>query len=115
MKLIEWFKSRLFSKETTKNLLPIREEEKNKDEQLGPDWKLDPDWIGNPMSKEEEELVAAVATSIVAGDKPDSYFRIRKISPIDEDYELAGILCTTIAAGESPDSSFQVKRIQRIK
>lgn len=109
MKLKEWLKIRLFSKETTKLPHPLVEEEKKKDQ------ILDPDWIGNPMTKEEEEIVAVVATSIVAGDKPDSYFKIRKIIPIDEDYELAGILCTTIAAGERPDSSFQVKRIQRIK
>ena len=104
-----WFKNKLFSKKSNKLPLPVIKEEET--EKI----ILDPDWIGNPMTKEEEELVAAVATSIVAGNQPDSYFRICKIIPIDEDYELAGVLCATIAAGERPDSSFRVNRIQRVK
>jgi len=104
-----WFKSKFFSKESKKLPLPVIKEEGK--EKIIPN----PDWIGNPMTKEEEELVAAVATSIVAGNQPDSYFRICKIIPIDEDYELAGVLCAAIAAGERPDSSFRVKRIQRVQ
>ena len=107
-----WFKNKFFSKESKK--LPLQVIKEIKEEETE---KIisSPDWIGSPMTKEEEELVAAVATSIVAGDKPDSYFRICQIIPIDQDYELAGVLCATIAAGEKPDSSFRVKRIQRVK
>lgn len=67
-----------------------------------------------PVSSAEKEEVAVIASSILAGDQPNSVIRIKEIKRIDIEKEIAAVIVAAIAAEAKPQSTFVLRSITRI-
>lgn len=63
----------------------------------------------------EHELVSVIASSIAAGDHPDSEFRIKNIQMRNPEAERVAVIASAMAAGTEKDSQFVVRRIKKRK
>lgn len=103
---------RLFSKsrETT-NISEIKE--KNRHQTVDEAWEEVPAYI--PATSEDFQLVSVIASSIAAGDHPDSHFKVKRILKRNPESLTVSLIASSIAAGDYPDSQFVVKTIKRKK
>ena len=67
-----------------------------------------------PVSQEDKELVAAIASAILVNDDSDVTVQVKNITKIDLEKEIAAAIIGAIAAGDHPASQFRLKSIARI-
>ncbi|SYZ80145.1 hypothetical protein [Trichococcus shcherbakoviae] len=67
-----------------------------------------------PVSQEDKELVAAIASAILVHDDSDVTVQVKGITEIDLEKEIAATIIGAIAAGNHPASQFRLKSIARI-
>ncbi|CZQ89505.1 hypothetical protein [Trichococcus collinsii] len=67
-----------------------------------------------PVSQEDKELVAAIASAILVHDDTDVTVQVKSITGIDLEKEIAAAIIGAIAAGDHPASQFRLKSIARI-
>lgn len=67
-----------------------------------------------PVSQEDKELVAAIASAILVHDDSDVTVQVKSITEIDLEKEIAAAIIGAIAAGDHPASQFRLKSIARI-
>ncbi|MGA9519394.1 MAG: hypothetical protein WBV27_11465 [Trichococcus sp.] len=67
-----------------------------------------------PVSQEDKELVAAIASAILVHDDSDVTVQVKGITEIDLEKEIAAAIIGAIAAGDHPASQFRLKSIARI-
>ena len=67
-----------------------------------------------PVSQEDKELVAAIASAILVHDDSDVTVQVKNITEIDLEKEIAAAIIGAIAAGDHPASQFRLKSIARI-
>lgn len=77
------------------------------------DWEELPAYID--VDEEERELVSVIASSIAAGDNPESQFVIKKIQKISPEARKVSIIATALAAGNDSKSEFVIKKIKQRK
>ncbi|BCA86731.1 hypothetical protein EsVE80_22540 [Enterococcus saigonensis] len=79
--------------------------------------KTEPLWQEVPAYIETDsknyELVSVIASAIMAGDKSDSQFVVKRILERNPEAELVSIISASIAAGEQEDSQLTVKKIMK--
>ena len=63
----------------------------------------------------EKELVTVIASSILAGDKSDSSWRLKKILLRNDEKAIVTVIASAILAGDKPESTFRVRSIVRTK
>lgn len=64
---------------------------------------------------EEYALVSVIATSLAAGEQPDTQFKIKKILKRNPEAKLVSLVAASLAAGALDDSQFIVKKIAKKK
>jgi len=67
-----------------------------------------------PVSQEEKELVAAIASAVLVHDDSDVTVQVKSITGIYLEKEIAAAIIGAIAAGDHPASQFRLKSIARI-
>ncbi|MGT2832163.1 hypothetical protein [Streptococcus halotolerans] len=103
---------RLFSKSKESHNFP-KSEENNRSYSVVEEWEDVPAYI--PATSEDFQLVSVIASSIAAGDNPDSQFKVKRILKRNPESLIVSLLASSIAAGDNPDSQFVVKSIKRKK
>ena len=68
-----------------------------------------------PVDQDEKELVTLIASSILAGDRPNSEYRVKTILRRNDEKAVVTAIASAIMAGDNPESTFQVRKIKRIK
>lgn len=68
-----------------------------------------------PVNQEEKELVTLIASSILAGDRQNSEYHVKKIYRRNDERAVVAAIASSILAGDSPESTFQIRTIERIK
>ncbi|MFL4358869.1 hypothetical protein [Streptococcus uberis] len=61
------------------------------------------------------QLVSLIASSIAAGDYPESQFVVKRILQRNPEVVNLSLIATSIASGDAPDSQFNVKAIYQKK
>ncbi|WP_438835894.1 hypothetical protein [Streptococcus pluranimalium] len=103
---------RLFSKSKEATDLP-KIEERNRSQTSDEEWEEVSAYI--PATSEDFQLVSVIASSIAAGDYPDSQFKVKSILKRNPESLTVSLISSSIAAGDYPDSQFVVKSIKRKK
>ena len=67
-----------------------------------------------PVSQEDKELVAAIASAILVHNDSDVTVQVKSITEIDLEKEIAAAIIGAIAAGDYPASQFRLNSIARI-
>ena len=67
-----------------------------------------------PVTDEERETVSVIASSILAGDRPDSIIKVRSVTGIDLDKEAAAAIVGAVLSAERSDTVFRLKSITEI-
>ena len=67
--------------------------------------------IAKPAGQEEKELVSIITSAIMAGDNPDTHFKIKNVYAIDENKEVAAVVAAAVAAGDKPNSHIRLKSV----
>ena len=67
-----------------------------------------------PVTDEEREIVSVIASSILAGDRPESTVKVRSITGIDLDKEAAAAIVGAVLSAERSDTVFRLKSITEI-
>lgn len=60
----------------------------------------------------ECKRVSLIATSIAAGDKPESEFSVTRVDALNPEYKRVSLIASAIAANDRPESSLTCVRIQ---
>jgi len=63
--------------------------------------------------KDDYELVSILATTIAAGEYPDSRFIVKRILKRNREASLVVLIAASIAAGNGLDSRFSIKKISK--
>lgn len=102
MGIFDWFKRK--NSESTEEII-VHEENDG--------WEELPAYI--PASADQHTLVSIVATSIAAGNNPDSKFTVKKVWQRNPEVDLVSVIATSIAAGDFPDRQLKIKKISKKK
>lgn len=74
-------------------------------------WETVPAFI--PVEDEaERKRVSVIATSIAAGDRPESEFSVTRVDALNPEYKRVSLVAASIAAQDRPESSMTCVRIQ---
>lgn len=84
---------------------------KQAERELPKEWETVPSFI--ELERKEYVLPALIASSIAAGDHPDSSYKIKRILKRNPEAQLVSLITTSIATGDYPDSRFIVKSIKK--
>ena len=103
---------RLFSKSKEATDRP-KIEERNRSQTIDEEWEEVSAYI--PATSEDFQLISVIASSIAAGDHPDSQFKVKRILKRNPESLTVSLIASSIAAGDYPDSQFVVKSIKRKK
>lgn len=68
-----------------------------------------------PVNEDEKELVSVIASSIAAGDHPNSSFRVTHIEKIDTDKEIAAAIVAAVMVHDKKDATVRLVSIQEIQ
>lgn len=101
------FWSRLFKSFKTSDNEPSTEVKKSDLESEG--WRPLTKYI--QANDQDRELVSVIATSIAAGDSPESEFRIKSVMVRNPEYERVALISAAIAAGDGQEVELRVKNI----
>lgn len=67
------------------------------------------------VDADEKELVSVIASSILAGDKNDSSWKLKKVLRRNDEKAIVTAIASAILAGDQPESTFKVRSIVRTK
>lgn len=70
--------------------------------------------FSRPVSQQDKELVAAIASAILVHDGSDVTVQVKNVTEIDLEKEIAAAIIGAIAAEDHPASQFRLKSIARI-
>lgn len=104
---------RLFSMPKTSYEDDSKAMESNRSHTVMEEWEDVPAYI--PATSEDFQLVSVIASSIAAGDYPESQFSVKRILKRNPESLTVSLIASSIAAGDYPDSQFVVKSIKRKK
>ena len=81
--------------------------------------EIDTDYVLKGLTDEvedaaEKELVSVIAASILAGNQPDSEFRVKRILRVNEDRKRAVLITAAIASNDAPNSQFRLHKVEEI-
>lgn len=76
--------------------------------------KTEPIDFSCPITDEEHEIVSVIASSILAGDRPDSTIKIKSVTGIDQDKEAAAAIIGAALSVERSNTVFRLKSITEI-
>lgn len=112
MKLFNWLFRRKRNEQDDPAKVPVKKNQLKTEVQQNA-WEDVPAYID--VGGTERELVSVIASSIAAGDYPESKFVIKKVQKINPEARTVSIIATALATGNDPKSKFTIKKIKKRK
>lgn len=110
------FLSRLFKREEAKQPVDASETKQMEQPSLT---EIDRRYVNRGLTDiptdEEKELVSVIAASIMAGNQPDSEFKIKRILKINQERERAVAITAAIMTNDLPTSQFRLVKIEEVE